>query len=1063
MSSVDLNIIERGLKGQQWTAEKGPITAGDLAKISEQRTNNSSALNALPTPFARFFVVKEAFRRVLEEVKNPKKSAGDAYNRLVSDTLDIFELLYNQTFHEGRWGTSRKIVIREWELATDLKNLKEKVPILGSVIEDYFSSDLKASGDRLFFVVLVDDKGNDFLLAASSPFTGFVTPPDLDKKVDHRGNGTASFMGKRYQQMPSLIRKSGSTYFRDIRLFGARDKDFKNYMFHLVNKPTLGDEMKELRDYIKQIQITDLDINKNWQPQFKPIMSDNSNELVINGLTIGKDSGLSTVNFFNDTLIRLPFRLSKEYYQPMTYAGEDNDNRDYDFMLPISHEALSLIEDDFQCVCKVTNTKVIVTLKYKGQEYTKEYSVDPDNFGSRGRIVNLQREKINFNLAVFPNILSPNISENNYFKVMAVVNDSTTDYRPVSINNLEMSFFCRNSDNRFEEIETIDKDNTHAKFGVRPAVVRSEQNDEREIDAGSKFYEIFNSKFDAISLRFTLDSGTCEGVLFPNWKRAQSTQDAYTYAVDLGTTNTYISCSKSGCDNEPEQLNMEEPMVALLHDFKRSSQHSLVSVIENAIAPKCRKNFNSEFVPTLIDGSVYRFPIRTALCVQKGDKSKPSLFDNCNIAFFYEKSMGLGNQSILTDIKWEDSHEKELRLFIRELLLIIKTDILQKNGQLAKTKLMWFRPLSFKGAIKELYTSIWQEEAKALFNIGASQIDSVSESEAPYYYFNKKDSFNSVDAVSIVDIGGGSSDFIYFANGKPKIANSVHFGCDVLWSNGFNDFDNSRENGIYQRFAETIHLGEHTDELEQLNIKMCKGNEASTKDIINFWLSNDSRCEITKKLKETYKPLFLYHFASIVYFMAKMYKAKELDCPRSVLFCGNGSRYIDGLLSSDKTTIKELVATIFKNVYDNIKDIQVILPDSRKECTCYGGLYRNTDADIPEEFNFQGVSDKVYKDVKQLKDDFHSVSRDLLSTFESFNELYTALLRILINKSELDKQVDTNKIVNLISSGTQDSLEKNFKKQVIDKFNDSEIYHDSVFFLPIIDNVLKLTKEDKKV
>ena len=285
----------------------------------------------------------------------------------------------------------------------------------------------------------------------------------------------------------------------------------------------------------------------------------------------------------------------------------------------------------------------------------------------------------------------------------------------------------------------------------------------------------------------------------------------------------------------------------------------------------------------------------------------------------------------------------------------------------------------------------------------------------------------------------------------------------MLWSNGFNDFDNSRENGIYQRFAETIHLGEHTDELEQLNIKMCKGNEASTKDIINFWLSNDSRCEITKKLKETYKPLFLYHFASIVYFMAKMYKAKELDCPRSVLFCGNGSRYIDGLLSSDKTTIKELVATIFKNVYDNIKDIQVILPDSRKECTCYGGLYRNTDADIPEEFNFQGVSDKVYKDVKQLKDDFHSVSRDLLSTFESFNELYTALLRILINKGELDKQVDTNKIVNLISSGTQDSLEKNFKKQVIDKFNDSEIYHDSVFFLPIIDNVLKLTKEDKKV
>lgn len=320
MSSVDLNIIERGLKGQEWTAEKGPITAGDLAKISEQRTNNSSALNALPTPFARFFVVKEAFRRALEEVKDPKKNAGDAYNRLVSDTLDVFELLYNITFHEGRWDDSRKIVIREWELATDLKNLRNQVPILGSAVENYFASDLKASGNRLFFVVLVDG-GRDYLLATSSPFTGFVTPPDLDKKVDHRGNGTTSFMGKRYQQMPSLVRKSGGTYFRDIRLFGARDKDFKNYMFYLVDNSPLGDEMKELRDYIKQIQITDPDINKNWQPQFKPIISENSNELVINGLPVGKDSGLSTVNFFNDTLIRLPFRLSKDYYQPMTYAG----------------------------------------------------------------------------------------------------------------------------------------------------------------------------------------------------------------------------------------------------------------------------------------------------------------------------------------------------------------------------------------------------------------------------------------------------------------------------------------------------------------------------------------------------------------------------------------------------------------------------------------------------------------------------------------------------------------------------------------------------------------------
>ena len=420
--------------------------------------------------------------------------------------------------------------------------------------------------------------------------------------------------------------------------------------------------------------------------------------------------------------------------------------------------------------------------------------------------------------------------------------------------------------------------------------------------------------------------------------------------------------------------------------------------------------------------------------------------------------MGLGNQSILTDIKWEERNKKELKLFIRELLLVIKTDILQKNGLLANTKLIWFRPLSFKGSIKDLYSRIWHEEAKEVLNLSSAQIKDVSESEAPYYYFSKKDTFKSVDAVSIVDIGGGSSDFIYFSDGKPQIANSVHFGCDVLWGNGFSGFDNDRVNGIYERFVETIHLGEHDDELEQLNIRMRSNREVSTKDIINFWISNDNRCEISTKLKENYKPLFLYHFASIVYYMAKMYKAKNLPCPRCVLFCGNGSRYIDELLSSDKTIIELLVTTIFKNVYGEIKDIQVILPESRKECTCYGGLYRDSEVDIPEEFNFQGVSNRAYENVEELKADFPKVSQNLLDNLASFNKLYGDLLRILIAKGELDKQVDTSKIINLISSGLRDSLEKNFKTQVVQKLNDSESYNDSIFFLPIIDNVLKLTK-----
>lgn len=1064
MSSVDLNIIERGLKGQSWTAEKGAITAGDLAKISEQRTNNSSALNALPTPFARFFVVKEAFRRALEELKNPSKYAGAAYNRLVSDTLDVFELLYNLTYHQGRWGDSIKLTIREWSYDTDLKNLKSQVPILGNAIDNYIKSDLAAAKNTFFFVVLEND-GRDYLLATSSPYSGFVTPPDLDKKYDKSSNSHSIFIGERYKQMPTINRKSstGGSYFRDVKLFGQRDKEFKNYMFNLVDNHTLGSELNELRDYIKQFDVSDVDINKNWQPQTKPILSDNSNNIVINGLPIMKDSSLSTVNFFSDTLIRVPFRLSNDFYS-MTYAGDYND-RDFDFLLPIDKDALSLIDDKFECQCKVSNTKVTITLKFKGQEYTKEYSLsDSSDSRNRGRIVHLEKENISFNLAVFPNILSANAVENNYFKVMAVTHDATPEFRPFPIDNLELSFYHK-EDDKLVEIEIIDNSNTFAQFGVRPAVVRSNQDAMKEVNAGSKFYEIFNTHFDVIAVSLALDSGKSDGVLMLKWQKASQTQDKYHYAIDLGTTNTYISSRKVGENLEPEQLKMKKPMVSFLHTYKPSAQHSFVSLIENVIAPNCRKNFSTEFVPTSIDGAVYNFPIRTALCVKKDAIHNLSLFDNCNIAFFYEKSKELGNQTILTDIKWEsgENAKTSLRLFIRELLLIIKSDILQRNGLLAKTSITWFKPLSFIGNLSSDYESIWKDEVKNVLNIGESAIKCVSESEAPYYYFDTKSSFKSIDSVSIVDIGGGSSDFIYFADGKPQIANSIHFGCDILWSQGFSGFENDKDmNGIYKSLLDTIHFGSSDDELEQLNIKMKSDKSVSTKDIINFWLSNDKYCKISSQLKSCYKPLFLYHFASIVFFMAKMYKSKDLQCPRCVLFCGNGSRYIDGLLSSNSSIIKSIVTKIFEFVYgNNIKDIQIILPEIRKECTCFGGLYRDTDVEIPVEYNFQGVSNKEYVNVGELKNDFPSLSKELLKTLKEFNELYIQLLSdILIAKKEIEYQLNVNTLKEIISSGIEDSLKTNFKTQVV-PITDAMEYHDSIFFLPIIDNILKLTHLEK--
>lgn len=119
MASIDLNIIDRGIQGTVWTPQDTGIQASRLDDVKEQRTDNSGALNSLPTPFARFFVVQEAFRRLTEEKRNPSVHAGLAYTRLVSDCLDVFEILFNKKYHENQWEITLK-----WLLKSGIKQRK---------------------------------------------------------------------------------------------------------------------------------------------------------------------------------------------------------------------------------------------------------------------------------------------------------------------------------------------------------------------------------------------------------------------------------------------------------------------------------------------------------------------------------------------------------------------------------------------------------------------------------------------------------------------------------------------------------------------------------------------------------------------------------------------------------------------------------------------------------------------------------------------------------------------------------------------------------------------------
>jgi hypothetical protein len=1046
MARIDLNIVDRGIQGSGWIAQNTGLTAEHLDEVMEQKTDNSGALNSLPTPFARFYVAREAFRRAMEEHINPSKEAGFAYKQLVSDILDVYELLFNLKYHRNNsWKNGEKVELREWKSSENLAYIKRMMPILYNSIDNYYKTDIRE--DKLFFLVYTDD-GKDKLLACSSPLTGFVTPPDMDKAiVRQNGSSNIAFAGKQYSDL-HIYRKSGSEYFRDIKMFEDRDQDFKNYMYNeLFGSDSVKPEFKALKEYIRSFK-NDAEIRNDYILKTTNVKTDQNDDLIINGLVLKSSDEVDIDSYFTSTLIRVPYRISREHFKTVSYQN-DNDSRTTDYLLPFKPEVMSLFDGkDIDSDIHVNRNSVTVYLRYNGKTYEKEYADQPFSPGI-GRIVDLGSAKINFDLGVFPNILSHKEQENNYFKILVLAADEDKEAPIFNIDRISLSFFKQNNGN-IMPIREVDPETTGANFGVKPAVVRSRQKTD-DAESGTKFYELFNSSFDVVEVSINDN----KGLLIPVWKYSQPTNDVYTYAIDLGTSNTFISRCKKGENNRPELFKMDAPMVNYLHETPKDSQLSLARRIENSVFDKAKSRIKTEFLPAIIDGADYKFPIRTAICGISSIADDPKLFDNHNIAFFYEKMMADDDQNIKTDIKW-DKNDSLLRIFIRELLLIIKCDILQRNGDLSRTHLVWFRPLSFMGATRASYQTIWREEPEKYLFVQPNQVDCFSESEAPYYYFKKKDYIKDSDAVTVIDIGGGSTDFVYFKDNHPVMANSVHFGCDVLWENGYIEFDDEKQNGIYRRYADKLRF--KRQDLQDLNECFKHVDNVKTKDIINFWLSNADFCDIKKNLSTDFKPVFVYHLTAILYYMASMYKDNDCAAPKTVVFSGNGSKYIDNFICTEKRTLRKIVNLIFHEVFGGEHDVNLELPSERKESTCYGGLYRDPNADDVPEKVYQGDVSTDYQTVGDINRNRDGLETALMGKYSQMSRLYKEVIDLLKKEHIIDNDANTSIYVNAASKDMRTPFNTYYKSQVEQKYGEEVVLYDSVFFIPIIDRIFEMTK-----
>jgi hypothetical protein len=192
--------------------------------------------------------------------------------------------------------------------------------------------------------------------------------------------------------------------------------------------------------------------------------------------------------------------------------------------------------------------------------------------------------------------------------------------------------------------------------------------------------------------------------------------------------------------------------------------------------------------------------------------------------------------------------------------------------------------------------------------------------------------------------------------------------------------------------------------------------------------------------------------------MANMYKEKGLDAPRTVVFSGNGSKYIDNFISSESVALKKIIDLVFTTVYGGNHDVNIKLPEERKESTCYGGLYRDKNAPIVKDVVYQGDVARSYEKVGDMNSNLDSLKSALMTKYKDLAALYKSVLDLLKKEKIIDGTSDTRRYVSKAEEDMGTPFTTYYKTQVKEKYGEEVIYNDSVFFLPVINKVFEMTK-----
>lgn len=1078
---------------------------------------NKYEITSIPSPFARMDLVKQAFKIVAET----NLDGTTAYHKLVSDSLDVGQIFFNIEKYR------KQVEIIVWDKTTDLADLlqsdNEAHQRLGKTYDTFLQQDAQEYNfnlmDCIYLLNYIDPSSHKEMdiIGATSPATlFFTTANDLEyvgKKIkfgddsafdsDYKplykrntdyikywwslkksfANFTSLFpevdeyLTKTYARLTEKQRaelknevKDGTYYlghYDEISVIPAAQQSVMVLQEKIrckksTDKVNSGFEMKisagltvpggkvPLALPVEKYTEPTFYVDSNWDPHtYVPYFDSRP----INSRTLPDDGSaypyVTVSDFLEDTIVRIPYKFNSEGF----FDGNDSDPSANDsYLLPLKKTFF----DYFTCndlEGKVNGKNRVELLRLQGgavkvvlyipitaggyvkyeRIYYKGGKVDITQ--NKGAIV----EDREFTLGLYPAIKYPGGIEP-YYRIAFLDVDSV-----------------QSDDNAY----TLDfYDLSNHSVPVEDVICRNRNSGGSRFDSAFMDFAtyVLKNEFQYIMVKHENDDRV-HGVVIPKFV-ARNGNHTFRFAIDFGTTNTHIEYSMDGVSPKAFQIAKSETQIQKLH--LTGSVYDVDTI------------FDADFIPESIGPeSPYGYPMRTVLSEGNNTNWGKSVWTmgNVNVPYTYEKQKSLPYDVLYTDLKWSTNNEDRQRAskYIESLLVLLRNKVLLNNGDLKKTEIVWFYPVSMTQNRYNRFKAEWEKKFVEIFGAEQKNIISISESVAPYYFYKNK-AGAAATTVSI-DIGGGTTDVLLVKEGKLAYLTSFRFAANSVFGDGYS-YD-SETNGFVKQYTPQIDKALENIGLAALQevLKSFVDKRVST-DIIAFMFSLASNKEVKDKHVEIdlgsmlgednrAKYVVLLFYVAIMYHIAKIMKAKNLDMPRHVTFSGNGSKVLNILSMNDDTLIR-LTKLIFEQIYGSSypeDGLEIIRPANSKESTCKGGIlmspFKSQDYSEVKELKtiLLGIDGQTFGQENLLYSDVTENMRDkVVDEVKSYIEFTFSLNKkfSFYDNFEIDRSImDKVKALCLKDIRTYLSNGISIKEKAIAQEGADEIVEETLFFYPI--------------